>query len=668
MHHFKGIPITNEEFCTLSPQNVFFRECDRQEVDTAAHRNRHILFRRSVTLKRFATATAYLSADDHYLLYVNGIFVAEGPAPAYHTRQNYNTVDLTPYLHSGDNLIAVHTYYQGLINRVWQSGDNRHFFLFDLEVDGKTVLVSDESFRTAPHTAYRAIGITGYDTDFLEEYDANAPEVGFESPDYNDSAWEYAKAATAFDQILFPQATEMLSYDRIAPLTAVRDGQRLQVDFGATYAGRLWVKVSGKGHSLVTVRLGEELNADQSVRYKLRANCCYEEAFRLKTGETVYAPYLYRAFRYAELLLPEDAEVDEILLLAQHYPFTAKTPIKPAYRDEPALVGLYQLCLHTLKYGVQDAPLDCLEREKGFYLGDGCYTSLAHMLVTGKDAMVRKLIDDAFASAFITDTLMCCLNASFMQEIAEFPLILCRLVLWHYRYTGDLDYLKTNYPKVTALLDAYRRDYERNHLLQNLDKWCVVEWPPNFRHGYDVDLTSGKVCREAHTVMNAYYIHAIRAANAMAAILSQPVYRDESPLIAAFTDAFYLPERLAFRDSTESSHTSFLSGLFAYAFSLCQDADAEREILGRIREEKVSSVSLFGAFVMLEGLVRHHEGALVREMLLDRGAWLRMLREDATTTFESWGKDTKWNTSLFHTTFSYAAVFLADVDLETLFP
>lgn len=39
-----------------------------------------------------------------------------------------------------------------------------------------------------------------------------------------------------------------------------------------------------------------------------------------------------------------------------------------------------------------------------------------------------------------------------------------------------------------------------------------------------------------------------------------------------------------------------------------------------------------------------------------------MLREGATTTFEGWGKETKWNTSLFHLTVSYAAVFLADID------
>ena len=53
--------------------------------------------------------------------------------------------------------------------------------------------------------------------------------------------------------------------------------------------------------------------------------------------------------------------------------------------------------------------------------------------------------------------------------------------------------------------------------------------------------------------------------------------------------------------------------------------------------------------------------------MLDDGTWLRMLTEDAATTFEIWGKDIKWNCSLFHLAFSYGALFLADIDLAKLF-
>ena len=79
----------------------------------------------------------YISADDYYKLYINGHFVTQGPTPSYHWQYNYNAIDVTAYLKPGRNVIAVHTLYQGLINRTWQSGDQRHGLIMDLEVDGE---------------------------------------------------------------------------------------------------------------------------------------------------------------------------------------------------------------------------------------------------------------------------------------------------------------------------------------------------------------------------------------------------------------------------------------------------------------------------------------------------------------------------------------------------
>ena len=63
-------------------------------------------------------------------------------------------------------------------------------------------------------------------------------------------------------------------------------------------------------------------------------------------------------------------------------------------------------------------------------------------------------------------------------------------------------------------------------------------------------------------------------------------------------------------------------------------------------------------------MIRHKRYDLLKQFLMDEGAWLRMIREGATVTFESWGRDLKWNTSLFHITFSYVVIFLADIDME----
>ena len=667
-HTFIGKWISNDTLAGLPPRNVFHRQLEPLPLDCSEHRNRHVLFRRRFPLtEEIREAQLFITADDYYKLYVNGTFVAQGPAPSYHFRYNYNEIDVTPYLTEGENLIAVHTLYQGLINRVWQSGDQRHGLLCDLVADGQTVVSSDESFLVATHTGYTEMGVCGYQTQFLERYDSGASEVGFERLDFDDSRWQKASVCRFDDHELTPQQSAMLEFETIAPVTIRKNGNRVIYDFGANYVGYLWARAHGSKGDPITVRLAQELNDDGSLRYCLRANCTYEETWILGEGDSTLSQFDYKAFRYAELECPETAEVTEVCLTARHYPFRLQASLKPDYAADPDLCRIWDLCVHTQKYGVQEVIQDCMEREKGFYLGDGCYTALTHMILTRDDSMVRKLIDDAFATGFITDTLVTCMDCSFMQEIAEYPLILVYLVLWHYRLTGDRDYLHTNYEKVTSLLEAYRRDYEADGLLRHLDKWCVVEWPMNFRHGYDVDIREGQVCEEAHVSINAYYLGAIHTANRMAALLGKAPYRDETPVERAFHEAFYLPEKDLYRDGEHTDHVSLVGNSFVYAFGLYRSESTRQRILSLLDEHTVSSLSFFCTFPILMGLSRDGDEARIRAALKQEGAWLRMLREDATTTFEGWGKDTKWNTSLFHLTMSFAAVFLSDIDTNDLF-
>ena len=666
-HQFQGQWISCAELAALQPRNVFHRQLEPLPLDCSEHRDRHVLFRKHFSLtKKPEHARIFITADDYYMLYVGGTFVGQGPAPSYHFQYNYNEIDLTPYLKEGENVIAVHTLYQGLINRVWQSGDRRHGLLCDLEVDGQTVVSSGTDFLVALHSGYTESGVCGYQTQFLETYDCRAPEVGFEQPSFDESDWQNASVCLHDDHVTAAQKSAMLVFEEIAPAATHAEQPRILLDFGATYVGYLDAVVCGHAGDAVTVRCGQELNEDGSVRYSLRANCVYEETWILGEGESSLSWFDYKSFRYAELILPAGAQLVRAALRARHYPFTLHTAIKPSYAQDEALCRIWDLCVNTQKYGVQEAIQDCMEREKGFYLGDGCYTALTHMVISGDDSMVRKLMDDAFATRFITPTLVTCMDCSFMQEIAEYPLMLVYLVLWHYRYTGDRAYLAQNYSKITELLDAYRTEYEHDGLIKELNKWCVVEWPANFRHGYDVDIREGQVCHQAHVSINAYYIAAIRTANKIAAELGLPAYRDESELLEAFYAAFYDAERKIFKDGEHTEHVSLVGNTFAYGLDLCPDEATKRNVLAMLDEHSMSSLSMFCTFPMMWGLVRDGEEERIREALLHDGTWSRILREGGTTTFEGWGKDTKWNTSLFHLTMSYGALFMADVDLKRI--
>ncbi len=667
-HVFSGVWITNEEFAELAPRQVFHRQLQRVDLPCDEHRDRHILFRRHFTLNRLPqSALLYITADDYYKAYVNGGFVSQGPAPAYPDRLGYLVVDITGQLHTGENVLAVHTLYQGLINRVWVSGDNRHGLLCDLVLDGETVWGSDERFLTHRHTAYAECGTVGYATQFMESYDSAAPEVDFFAPSFDDSGWTPACRRAHTDYRVVPQPTAALVFDTVKPVKTERRGDTLFLDFGSTYVGYLQVSAIGQAGSCVTVRCGQELNADGTVRYRLRANCVYEEPWLLSGNADTLDWFDYKSFRYAELLLPEGCVIQSVELSARHYPFSLSAHMLPAYVGEEPLRRIWELCVRSQHYGVQEVIQDCMEREKGFYVGDGCYTALANMLLTGDDSIVRKLIDDAFASTFIDPGMVTCLDCSMMQEIAEYPLMLISLILWHYRLTGDRAYLAQNYPGVCRLLNHYRVQYERDRLLCELDKWCVVEWPENFRDGYDVDIREGQVCHEAHVAINAYYIEGVRCANRMAQALELAPYRDEKPLVDAFTAAFYDKKRHLFRDSRKTVHTSYIGNVLAFAFRLCPDEACADRIIAWIAERGITAVSMFGSFPLLCGLVRHGREDMVHDCLCDEGAWLRILREGGTTTFEGWGKDTKCNTSLFHLTLSDAVVFLADIDREALF-
>lgn len=668
LHKFQGKWISNEELANLKPRNVFHRQLENLHFDCDEFRNQHILFRRKFNVSsQNSDSKIYISADDYYKLYINGKFVAQGPAPAYHFQYNYNEIDIQEYLVNGENLIAIHTYYQGLINRVWQSGDNRHGLICDVMLDGKVILASDETFKVCEHSGYTECGVCGYETQILEQYDSGAKEVGFESFYFDDSYWSNASICVNADYSLCKQNSYMLEFEKIFPKKTILSDNKIFIDFGANYVGYLSVRAKGVKNDVIIVRCAQELNEDNTIRFNLRANCVYEEKWILSGKEDLLNWFDYKSFRFAELEIPKGVCIYDIQLVVRHYPFELKEQLNTKYLNNKILKEIWDLCVRTQKYGVQEVIQDCMEREKGFYLGDGCYTALANMILTQDDSMVRKLINDAFSSSFITKTLVTCLNCSLMQEIAEYPLILVSLIYWHYKYTNDKNYLQINYQKATSLMNAYRDNYEKDGLLRNLDKWCVVEWPPNFQHDYDANLVQGTICEEAHISINSYYIYAINIMNEISKILSVEQFRDTKNILKAYYNVFYDHSLGLFVDSENSKHISLVGNAFAYGFNLCPNDKSKQCILDMLDEYNISSLSFFCTFPVLMRFAKDGDHNRLLKALSCENAWARMLREGASTTFEGWGKDTKWNTSLFHLTMSYASIFLADIDLDNLF-
>lgn len=685
---------TIPEFAHTQPLCMYHKESEGMPSDgcTAGARadgrgNLHVLARAEYLWENGdipgARAVMRITADDYYKLYINGRYAGQGPAPAYPEYYYYNELDITPYLKKGKNVLAVHLYYQGLVNRVWNSGDGRSGIACEIS---EIRSITKKSRIIIPRWRYKVSeaytgAVTGYDTQFLEDFDSRIWEEDWNMPEFDGRMWQPMVRAEWADYQCSLQPTEMLRVYRVRPKTLKKTRQGWFADMGEEITGALlvWAESDGDGKTIV-IRCGEELEGagpTQRVRYDMRCSCRYEETWTLKKGACRLEPYDYKGFRYAELAVSPGVRVTRVEAEVRHYPMdeircTLST-------DNPALDGIFRICKNGVKYGTQEAYLDCPTREKGQYLGDAVISAHAHVWLTGDVRMLRKCIAQFAHTAGICSGLMAVAPGDYMQEVADFSLLWSQLLLLDYQFTGDRRFLKKYLPAAEGIIRHFRRYEREDGLLEQVaDKWNLVDWPENLRDGYDFELSRPVVAPGCHNVVNALYVGAVKTLEELMDILEKPEDIPEAPvdhleeqesgcngkkgpqeektarayrwkrLRDAYVNAFYNSGTGLFCDSTVSAHSALHSNIYPLFFGLCP-AGSEGRIADFLVEKGLSCGVMTGYFYLraLAAAGRYEDEYRMLVNGSEHG-WVNMLREGATACWEAWGKDQKWNTSLCH--------------------
>ncbi len=607
---------------------------------------RHILFRKKVNIEDVNKAILKITADDYYKLYINGKFVAQGPAPCYPWSYYYNQLDVSDYLVVGENTFAVHTYYQGLVNLAWVSGERRQSFWCELAVDGVPILVSDTSWKCTDHTGYTPYGKAGYDTAFLECYDCNSSEEDFMNPAFDDSAWGNAAIYKHADYILQKQPTPQLEMYDVQPQTVEEIPGGLRLDFGQEMVGYLHLTGKGQKGDEVQLYFGEECNDDGSIRYAMRCNCVYAEKWILSGKVDTLRQYEYKAFRYVEIKYPDSVVLDTVAMTVRHYPFTQQ----PVYQiKNPTLQQILKLCANTVKYGTQECYVDCPTREKGQYLGDVSVSGRAHAVLTGDTSLIKKAIREFCASSIICPGIMSVSSGGQMHEIADYSLQLPALVTWVYHMDGDLEFVKETLPYMTGIYQHFSKFMNSFGLLEQVDdKWNLVDWPANLRDGYDFPMTD-PIGPGMHNVLNAFWVGFLQAMDELYSLAGLPATGRTKTVKQAFIDVFYSEALGLFCDSPAKTHAAVHSNVLPLLFQIGTEDGALRErLIDFVAEKGLTCMGVYMAYFTLAALVQNGRRDLAEQLTLDPGCWQLMLRQGATTTFEAWGKEQKWNCSLFH--------------------
>ncbi len=648
--------ITTPKFAALTPvKGIFHKEQSAPKHQPTDLQNVHTVFVKKFTLDETEGLVADITADDYYKLYINGRLACMGPAPSNYFHQHYNRIDLSEYFKVGENVIAMHVYYQGLINRAYGSGDNRCMMEFVLRrndgetiiEDCETVLESDASWKYAYDEHYVAGDKIGYDTAFLENLDFTKYDPSL----YLGESEGEAAVEIRSDHKFFNMCTTCVATEIIAPDTVkqVSDNE-IFVDFGKEYVGYPLVKLRGRRGQTVTLLCGEECEGDNPTRARaqMRCNCNYTEVLTLSGDLDTTDFFEYKAFRYMTLICDDASTVIKSIELLARF---------AEYKNDGArLVGgsqlireIWELCEHTAHYATQEGFLDCPSREKGQYLGDFTVSGLAHLYLTGNQYMYLKALYDFKASCKICPGMMAVAPGSFMQEIADFSLQFPLQVLNYVEYTGDVDTAKDLYPTVCGILEHFAQYEREDGLLVGIaDKWNLVDWPENLRDGYDEKLTKPIAPDSLHNVINAFYIGANICAEKLAEIVGIAREKRSVALVAAFNDVFINRELGIYTDTPTSTHTALHSVVLPAFYGFAPD-ELRDAIVCTVKEKGLNCGVQFSYFV-LGAMSRLGAYDVEYALITSKGehSWYNMLSEGATTLFEAWGKDQKWNTSLCH--------------------
>jgi alpha-L-rhamnosidase len=671
--------LQDPRFDGLAPLDPLGRYREREAIARrvlTAHRpglaNVHMLLRKRFTLDDVPRAARLrLTADDYAKVWVNGHFVGQGPAPGFVWQTFVSEWDVAPYLREGENVLAVHVYYQGMISRVWNSADQRMGLAAALEITGAdgatativsdaswrsrivgkptTVTVEDHFRRRSPEEYYlpsHSGGMIGSLTAFQENWDARELPAGWREPGFDDGEWGVpsAVALAETDYTFMPQPTPPLEHRRLAP-AAVRTlgpGHYL-LDFGHALAGTVGLRLPGRDGHVVELRHAEELEPDGTARYRTRCNCVYQEFWTLSgAAECVLEPFDYKGFRYVEVLgataplSAANAWVD-----IRHYPLPEDIHFSST---DPLLDRIWRLCTEALTWCGQEGSVDCPNREKGQYLGDMPHFLQTHVRYTGDTRLMRKALGQFAATARVIPGLLCIAPGTFNFEIADFSLLFPEQVEFLYWQTGDRTLLDEFLPVAEGVLAHYGRFADAHGLITIPpgEAWDLVDHPyGTMTDGYD------RKDGEPHAVMNLLWYGAHAAVARLRQWAGLPP-ADNAPLRCALQEAFVAPGQGGFVDRRGSSHTSLHANALALYVGAA-DAAAKPAVLSLLANKRMACGPHL-AYFLLHALFREGQADLAYSLMAGRdpNSWAAMLDQGATAAMEVWRLEQKANATWCH--------------------
>jgi hypothetical protein len=486
-------------------------------------------FRRSLRLVSVPSSyPVRVSADNRFILFVNGQRVGDGPARGDLTHWRYERFDLAPLLKAGDNVITATVWNWGKLAPVAQISD-RTAFLLESEATGATSISTPTGWQVEIERGRRPLDSS---TITIKTYIGTGPGEEIDAAQYD---WKWNSTAPGREWMaagdpmrdsihpsasrahsagmagdnpwgLVPDALPHMEYGDTSPgeivrldsIAAEQPGLSQFPASPATLPPGVHVHILLDRKTLTTAY--PELTVSGGKGAKIRLT--YSEALydkdqhkgdrdavegRVALGLTdsflpdggshrTFMPLWWRTWRYLDLDIQTDAEPLRLDSLTAHftaYPFVERAMLQT---DDPQLDKIWEISWRTARLDAHETYMDTPYYEQLQYIGDTRVQALISYVVTGDDRLARQALA-AFDESRTPEGITLSRYPSYMpQSIPTFSLLWIGMLHDYWMYRPDPEPVRGSLEGTRSVLGWFAQHERPDGLLEKLPGWSFIDW------------------------------------------------------------------------------------------------------------------------------------------------------------------------------------------------
>ena len=414
-----------------------------------------------------------LSCDGDYTLFLNGQYVASNQYGDYEWYKSYDCIDITPYLTSGKNTIAI---------LVWHFGVNSQRYLkaqagviFELVAGGKVLLASGENTLARYSKTYkqgekklvtRQLGFS-FAYDATQEDDWGSMGKGLQSAVLVDKNCSFVKRPI--------QKLKLL--ECVHGRVILEENNHYIIDLGKETVGLVSLSFVSPTVQKIVVAWGEDLQ-DGHVRQRIEHRD-FSFDYIAKAGGNEYVNYMLRlGCRYLEIHTEAPIEIGSIGLIPQVYPIKEKQVKLDNALDQE----IYDACVNTLKLCMMEHYVDTPWREQCLYVYDSRNQALCgyKAFESGNAEYVRANLKLISQDRREDGLLAICYPCGMDLTIPSFSLYYFMQVNEYLKNTGDITLAQEVYDKLISVLNVFINNRKDGLVLkfEGENHWNFYDWSP----------------------------------------------------------------------------------------------------------------------------------------------------------------------------------------------